>query len=156
MSSEPAHDGEVAQDVVGHAEEAVAVLRRPRALVRALPARVGVKYHAVHVPHLDAGNLIHWQAGDGQTLEMHGVPVRVSTCVHCLVHVLEQDAVRRCQRWLHIAQYSTKEKEKIDDEKIIKQIKQLQESREERNAVSEHSCSHPLTNALKSINIYCC
>ena len=50
---------------MGYAEEAVAVLGRPCAFVRAFPSCVGIEYHAVHVPHLDTGNLVHRQAGDG-------------------------------------------------------------------------------------------
>ena len=92
-----------------HAEEAVSVFGRPRALVRALPTRVGVEHHAVHVPHLDAGDLVHWQTGNGQTLEMHRVSVRIPTGVDGFVHVLEQDAVRRRQCWLHVTQYSVSE-----------------------------------------------
>ena len=106
MPSEAAHDGKVAQDVVRHPEEAVTVLGRPRALVGALPPGMRVEDEAVHVPHLHARDLIHRKPGNGEALQVHGVPVGIAACVDRLVHVLKEDPVRRRQCRLHVAQYS--------------------------------------------------
>lgn len=56
--------------------------------------RKTVFYLPAEIPHLQAGNVLHWQARDADGLQVQRVHVAVPVVVHRAVHVVEQRAVR--------------------------------------------------------------